>query len=91
MLNDKGGFHPALLGSFISAVGLYPSGNTVILSDGRKGLVNTVGPKIDRPRVQITHDQEGNEIPLDDQPQVNLAAGENSALHVAELVQETVL
>ena len=91
MLNDKGGFHPALLGSFISAVGLYPSGNTVILSDGRKGLVNTVGPKIDRPRVQITHDQQGNEIPLDDQPQVNLAAGENSNLHVAELVQETVL
>ena len=87
MLNDKGGFHPALLASFISAVGLYPAGNRVILSDGSKGIVSNVGPQIDRPRIQITHDREGNEIPASDQQLINLAAGEHRDLFVAELVQ----
>ena len=90
MLNDKGGFHPALLASFISAVGLYPAGNRVILSDGSKGIVSNVGPQIDRPRIQITHDREGNEIPSDDQQLMNLAAGEHKDLFVAELVQGMV-
>jgi uncharacterized protein involved in tellurium resistance len=90
MLNDKGGFHPALLASFISAVGLYPAGNAVVLSDGSKGIVNTVGTRIDRPRVQLTHDSRGDEIPPDDQQLINLAAGEHKELFVAELLQGLV-
>lgn len=86
MLNDRGGFHPSLLASFISAVGLYPAGNVVILSDGSRGIVSTVGLQIDRPRVQITHDPRGQEIPPDNQPLVNLTAGEHKDLFIAELV-----
>jgi len=91
MLNDKGGFHPALLASFISVVGLYPAGNVVILSDGSKGVVSTVGPKIDRPRIQITHNSQGDSIPPEEQHQVNLAAGEHSGLSIAELLQGDIL
>jgi len=87
MLNDKGGFHPALLASFISAVGIYPAGNKVKMSDGRKGLVISVGPRIERPRVKITHDSDGTEIPIEDQPLVNLAAGEYKAISISELLQ----
>ena len=90
MLNDKGGFHPALLASFISAVGLYPAGNVVILSDGTRGIVNNVGTKIDRPRIQITHDPKGDKIPHEDQHLINLAAGEHKELFVTELVQGLV-
>ncbi len=91
MLSDKGGFHPALLASFISAVGLYPAGNTVILSDGSKGIVSNVGPQIDRPRIQLTHNSQGEELPPEDQPLINLAAGEHKSLSVAELVQGIVM
>ncbi len=91
MLSDKGGFHPALLASFISAVGLYPAGNAVILSDGSKGIVSTVGTRIDRPRIQLTHDSRGDEIPAEDQQLINLAAGEHKELFVAELLQGLVM
>jgi len=91
MLNDKGGFHPALLASFISAVGLYPAGNAVILSDGSKGIVSNVGPQIDRPRIQITHNPQGEDIPPEDQQLINLAAGEHKSLFIAELLQGMVM
>lgn len=86
MLRDKGGFHPALLASFIAAIGIYPPGNMVKMSDERKGTVMITGPKIDRPRVKITHDSAGKEISLDDQYLVNLAAGEHKDLFVKELL-----
>ncbi|MCB2216920.1 MAG: HD domain-containing protein [Desulfobulbaceae bacterium] len=86
MLRDKGGFHPAMLASFISAIGLYPPGTMVRLSDGRKGLVTATGPSIDRPRVRITNAPDGAEIPPTDQYQLNLQAGEHRSLSVSELL-----
>ncbi len=59
MLTDRGGFHPALLASFISTIGLYPPGNQVKISDGSEGFVTAVGDTIDRPHVRITSDQDG--------------------------------
>ena len=87
MLKDKGAFHPALLASFISTVGIYPAGNIVKISDGRKGIVISIGPQIDRPRIKITHDAKGNEIPPEDQTLITLTAGEHKDLSVSELIQ----
>jgi len=86
MLRDKGCFHPAMLASFIAVIGLYPPGTRVRLSDGRKGLVMNVGPKIDRPRIKIIYDQNGTELPAADQIQINLAAGEHQHLFISELL-----
>ncbi len=86
MLKDKGGFDPALLASFISALGLYPPGNIVRMSDGTKGTVVEVGSKIDRPTVRITHDQEGLQTSTTDKYLINLAAGEHNNLFIEELL-----
>ncbi len=86
MLRDKGGFQPAMLASFISTIGLYPPGTIVRLSDGSKGMVVLTGPKIDRPRVRITHAPDGEEIPPTDQYQINLWTGEHQTLSVTELL-----
>lgn len=86
MLTDRGGFHPALLASFISAIGLYPPGNQVKISNGVEGIVTTVGETIDRPQVRITRDQDGNNLPQDDQYILNLSAPKNRAYYVEELM-----
>ncbi|NNK95530.1 MAG: HD domain-containing protein [Desulfobacterales bacterium] len=86
MLKDKGGFHPALLASFIATIGLYPPGTTVSMSDGSRGIVMTVGPKIDRPKVRITHSSSETELAPDDHYLVNLAAGEHKNLSVDKLL-----
>ncbi len=86
MLEDKGGFHPALLASFISSVGLYPPGNIVRLSDGSKGIVTETGSKIDRPKVKITHGSSGIENTATDKELVDLAADEHQYLSVEELL-----
>ena len=86
MLKDRKSFNPAMLAAFIAALGLYPPGTIVRLVDGRQGMVVSVGPKIDRPRVKLTHDAEGNELSAEAQLQVNLASGEHRALAVEKLV-----
>lgn len=86
MLLDKGGFHPALLASFISTLGLYPPGTIVRMSDNSQGTVATVGPEIDKPEVRITHDSRGSGIPQDSQPLINLATGAHGGLFIKELL-----
>lgn len=86
MLRDKGGFHPVLLASFIDAIGLYPPGNIVRMSDGSKGVVIRVGPKIDKPEVKVTHNKEGDEFTQDDQYTVDLAAAVHQNLQIKELL-----
>lgn len=86
MLNDKGGFHPTLLASFISAIGFYPPGNKVELTDGRRGVVISVGPTLDRPEVRVTHDEDRAEIPPEDQYIINLSEGKNLDISVEELL-----
>jgi len=86
MMKDIKSFNPAMLAAFISALGLYPPGTLIKMVDGRKGMVISVGPKIDRPRIKITHDQQGAELPPEDQTQINLASGEHHGLAVQELI-----
>ncbi|MCP4548111.1 MAG: HD domain-containing protein [bacterium] len=69
MLFDKGAFHPVLLRTFISALGLYPAGSCVLLSNGERAVVAKAGVDIQRPLVEITHERDGSPVisrrPLD--------------------------
>ncbi len=89
MLMDQGGFHPGLLSSFIGAMGLYPPGNTVLLSDGFMGIVVATGQKIDRPKVQVTHGKTGIEMVTDDQYLVDLALSEYNDIFIKDLLLTT--
>jgi putative nucleotidyltransferase with HDIG domain len=86
MLKDRGAFAPALLGAFISALGLYPPGNHVRLSDGSFGTVVNAGIDIERPVVQLTHDAAGRYLGESDRRIVDLGAGNEARLEVRELV-----
>lgn len=86
MLADKGAFHPALLAAFISAIGLYPPGNIVTLSDGRKGKVIAVGKQIDRPKLEITHTLDGTSLDDQNHYHLDLHGAETRGISVAELV-----
>ena len=86
MLKDKNCFHPNLLASFIATVGIYPPGNTVRLSDRRQGVVVETGARIDRPKVKISSDKNGEEIPPAEQYLVDLGAGYAQDLSITELI-----
>lgn len=89
MLKDKGAFHPGLLATFIAALGIYPPGNRVRLSDGSEGVVTKVGKKIDRPEIQVTHSSSGIELSAEDQYPTDLGNKENQHLKVDELILPT--
>ena len=85
MVGDKGGFHPLILAQFIRAIGLYPPGNLVLLSDGRTARVIRSGPLIDRPKVLITADSDG-QPPAGEAELCDLAAGQNSTITISQLL-----
>ncbi len=89
MLADTGAYHPALLAHFIAAIGLYPPGNFVTLSDGRMGIVVSAGKKIDRPVVEIG-DWEEEEEQSDATPgyRLDLGSPEHRTLSIARLEQQ---
>jgi len=88
MLADKGGFHPGILAQFIRALGLYPPGNMVKLSDGRRAKVMAASHVIDRPGVLITHDQGGYELEDGETVYCDLSDPAFADLSVNELLME---
>ncbi len=86
MLADEGAFHPTLLATFISAIGLYPPGNSVILSDGSRGTVLSVGERIDRPKIKITHTPKGEPLEEKNFFSLDLQRGYAENITVTELV-----
>lgn len=82
MVLDRGAFDPAALIAFVSAMGLYPPGNRVLLSSGERGIVVAAGENLERPRVQITHDQQGQPLAAADTRTLDLAAEEARNLSV---------
>ena len=78
LYSDPGAFDPALLAAFTRALGLYPPGRFVALSDGRLGRVASVGKALDRPVVRTFPDGEV----------VDLSAPEAQALRIIELIEE---
>ncbi|EKD34177.1 MAG: metal dependent phosphohydrolase [uncultured bacterium] len=86
MLDDKGGFHPGLLAAFIAAVGLYPPGTCVQLSDKRVGMVTAVGGRIDRPVINIVTSEHGEPLGADDQYRIDLMGRNMEGVGVEKLL-----
>lgn len=85
MLEDRAAFQPSLLASFIAVIGIYPPGNKVVLSDGRRGIVLSAGPLIDRPIVELTHDASGRELLTEKPLRLDLSDERNRLLTVVDL------
>jgi HD-GYP domain-containing protein (c-di-GMP phosphodiesterase class II) len=86
MLGDKGGFHPGLLATFISLVGLYPPGTYVRLSDRRVGMVTHVGRQIDRPKLTILSSQTGELLSGKDQYEVDMNDKGQQSVSISRLM-----
>lgn len=86
MLDDKGGFHPALLAAFIQIVGVYPPGTYVQLEDGRTGMVIEETDQIDRPKILITKTQYGQTLYDNDQYFLDLSDTQQKSVGVAKLL-----
>lgn len=84
MLKDASAYSPAAMQALVQAVGLYPPGQKVILSDGTSGIVMAAGHDIENPQVKVTHDAEGNIFAEENMPAVDLA--EDEAPAVAKLL-----
>ncbi len=84
MVADKGAFHPAMLAALVRALGLYPPGSEVLLSDQRRAVVVAKGELPERPQVRVTHDAEGFPLSRSEQPAINLSG--SSDLEVIEFV-----
>jgi putative nucleotidyltransferase with HDIG domain len=87
MLKDEGAFDPALLTAFVSAMGLYPPGNHVRLSDGSQGTVVAAGSDFEKPQVRLTRDAAGSPLDENDQRIIDLADSVED-LAVTELMLE---
>ncbi|MCP4290361.1 MAG: HD domain-containing protein [bacterium] len=73
MFSDSGWFCPMALSSFCSAVGMYPPGSAVKLTDGHQALVVAPSEVFDRPLIKLTHDPNQRSLPQEAQVEVNLA------------------
>jgi putative nucleotidyltransferase with HDIG domain len=72
MLQDAAAFHPRLLAELVTTMGLYPPGSVVHLSDRSTAVVVSRGPTLDHPCVRVTCDADGQPIPRDLQPAIDL-------------------
>ena len=88
MLSDTGAFHPGVLSQFIRSLGLYPPGNMVLLSDGRKARVTATGSAIDRPEILITHDEKGQELSSAQSQPIKLELEAFDSLRIAGIILE---
>ncbi len=88
MLKDREAFDPAAFHALVMAMGLYPPGSEVLLSDGTRGLVVVAGDRIDRPRVQITHEANGEPAGESDRRIVDLGTVTTPSFKVSKLLLE---
>ena len=84
MLKDRGAYSPYAMHALVRAIGLYPPGNKVVLSDGTTGTVVAAGPDIERPRVRITHGADGDLLRQEDMRAIDL--DDDDAPAVAKLL-----
>lgn len=88
MLADKGAFAPDILASFIRALGLFPPGYSVTLSDGSHGIVSETGMSVDRPLVKIMANEQGESLPEYDHFFVDLNQQMNHHLRITSLLEK---
>lgn len=72
MLKNRKSYHPVMLAGLIRALGLYPPGSEVVLSDQRRAVVVAKGPAPELPLVRVTHDVSGERITSQNQPALHL-------------------
>jgi len=84
MLKDRGSYSPYAMHALVRAIGLYPPGHKVVLSDGAMGTVIASGPDIERPRVRITHSPDGDLLHQKDMHAIDL--DDDDAPTVAKLL-----
>ena len=80
ILKDRSAFDPAPLTALIRAIGLYPPGSEVALTDGTRGYVIAKGPDWQLPVVRITRDADGNSLAKEDQYVAKLHEEDNLAV-----------
>lgn len=86
MKDDRGNCDPKFLAALIAALGLYPPGSYVRLSDKRLGVVMAVGGAIDRPRLKIISTAFGEPLFAHEQYELALEAPNHEELSVKELL-----
>lgn len=73
MLSESGWFCPNALSSFCSAVGMYPPGSQVRLTSGHRAQVLAPGDLFDRPKVKLSHNPDGQDLPEKEQAEIDLS------------------
>ncbi len=74
MLSDSGWFCPSALSAFCSAIGLYPAGSRVRLTNGNQAMVIKSSDEFDLPLVKTTHDINNMGLPKEAQLEIDLSA-----------------
>lgn len=88
MLSETGAYDPGALRAFVSAMGLYPPGSRVALATGERGIVVAAGRAFDRPTVRLFQTADGEEIPEEERPVIDLTTSIGAELSVASLLVE---
>lgn len=88
ILKDRAAFHPNAVMALVRAIGLYPPGSEVVLSDHSRGYVVSRGARWDSPLVRITRDKTGHHLERDDQFLIDL--NDNRKLEVADFMSVNV-
>jgi HD-GYP domain-containing protein (c-di-GMP phosphodiesterase class II) len=91
MLRDQKAFDPSALKAFVRAIGLYPPGSRVVLSDGREGIVRRAGEAMARPALEIRKLADGTALPFDASPLLDLGDPANAALTIQQIVREPTI
>jgi putative nucleotidyltransferase with HDIG domain len=84
IMKDRSAYDPAPLTALIRAIGLYPPGSEVSLTDGTRGYVVAKGPDWQQPVVKITSDAGGHALAAEDQYVAKL--NEEPDLEVADFL-----
>jgi len=70
----------------IAALGLYPPGSRVQLSDGSRAVVLSAGARADRPQLRLIRDRAGRPLAREDQSLLDLDAPAAAGLAVERLL-----
>lgn len=73
MMSMRGHFDPVLLHRFIHRNGVYANGSSVVLSSGERALVLQQTAQLLLPRVLVTTDRDGNELPWEERRTIDLS------------------
>lgn len=88
MFEDPNEFDPEMLAAFVRAMGLYPPGSRVALSNGEQGVVIAAGQDVQRPKVKVTHSVEQDVLAPEDVKVVNLSEPASRDLSVRGLLED---